>query len=801
VTSTLTPATRPSPFRAMHLGGNVWGITSPYYSPLIHRTLKPVPGLQWDGARKVWWGYVDAVDAGARRLLAAKVRVDTSEIPEPGKQVGVVTVMPVALKDLREYQKEGAIFLVAHAHEGAFLADDLGLGKTVQSIRAARALRGKTVFVCPAFLRDVWVTGLKGDKTLTPPTPAGWPGVKFEVLRTRKAKPIAADVQAIIINPDILGAWLDEILKWGPETVSVDEAHMYMGDTSKRTRALVKLMEKTANRWLLSGTPMTVRPRDLWAPVNALSPDRFGRPFPFYLAYCCPPEAPVWMGDTSFKPIGDVRVGDEVIGWDDGGKGRYRKLVRAKVTAIHKRIAPIVKVTLASGRVLRCTPDHQWLNGRHCSKQSRWTHPLIGRDLTHVIDMPRALTAHEQRTAAWLGGLFDGEGNVSVRPNSRTLSILQSPTHNHVCAAIEAALTDLGLKYATYQVQRGNPCVRYMLNGRQQFVNFLAWCSPVRRAKIEQCILSARFKTPDRIVSVVPDGEGEVVSMTTTTGNYIAWGYASKNCNAFQKRISAEKTVWDTKGASNLPELNRRLQFFMLRRTKADVKMQLPPHTRQMIEVDIDKRFVISIAAALKSDDNLHRALSMAADGKIGDAASLVLSHARAGKKIIVGCWRKIIAETIAGALISEKIDARVIHSEVSATRRREILAAKPQVVCMTLDMAVGLDLTFANIGVCVELHPVPSKLVQWEGRYYRFRQTLPVQTQYIIARGTADELVRAGVLSKLHVFEQTVGKLDGQLKEDLESLEKAPAEQLKTLYERMKAKQSAQPDTEEPEE
>src|SRR5579871_345513 len=31
--------------------------------------------------------------------------------------------------------------------------------------------------------------------------------------------------------------------------------------------------------------------------------------------WCNTPEAPVWMGDYSFKPIGEINVGDEVIGW------------------------------------------------------------------------------------------------------------------------------------------------------------------------------------------------------------------------------------------------------------------------------------------------------------------------------------------------------------------------------------------------------------------------------------------------------------------------------------------------------
>ena len=33
-----------------------------------------------------------------------------------------------------------------------------------------------------------------------------------------------------------------------------------------------------------------------------------------YAYVCCPAEAPIWMGDYSFKPVSEVKIGDEVIG-------------------------------------------------------------------------------------------------------------------------------------------------------------------------------------------------------------------------------------------------------------------------------------------------------------------------------------------------------------------------------------------------------------------------------------------------------------------------------------------------------
>lgn len=161
--------------------------------------------------------------------------------------------------------------------------------------------------------------------------------------------------------------------------------------------------------------------------------------------YCNPPEAPIWMVDGSFKRLGDVATGDKVIGWIDGDKGSAkstrRRLGVSEVVAVHRHVAPIVKLTMKSGNVIRCTADHRWRYHGRTGTASDYVTPKIGR--------------------------------------------------------------------------------------------ILAWCKPAKGAKLARSLYRSRFSTPDEIVSIEPDGEGEVIGLTTTTGNYVAWGYASKNCGTY----------------------------------------------------------------------------------------------------------------------------------------------------------------------------------------------------------------------------------------------------------------------------
>ena len=245
--------------------------------------------------------------------------------------------------------------------------------------------------------------------------------------------------------------------------------------------------------------------------------------------YCNPPEAPIWMGDFTFKPIGEVQVGDIVMGWERvlrSSQGAWRGTLReswkrSKVLAISRRIAPIVRVTLASGRVIRCTPDHLWSSGNYDRSKRPWIRARVGWNLRRLVNVYSNEPSHPQR-AAWLGGLYDGEGSRHY--------IAQDKIHNpKVHAHIAETLRVLGFHAGVMK----NGKVISINGGAAEMARFLAWCRPIRFESLERYIFSQHSTLKgdkDSIVSVEPDGEGEVVSMQTETGNYVAWGYASKNC-------------------------------------------------------------------------------------------------------------------------------------------------------------------------------------------------------------------------------------------------------------------------------
>ena len=276
-------------------------------------------------------------------------------------------------------------------------------------------------------------------------------------------------------------------------------------------------------------------------------------------AFCNTPDAPVWMGDYSFKPIGEIAVGEQVMGWTykAGKAGSVRKVLqRTKVLAVQRRWAPeIVKVTFESGHVIRCTPDHLWANP-HFSPlvntgvragvpvqaqvyvQPEFRQVKVGQKLVRFITPTEELTDEKQRDAAlWLGGIYDGEGCGE--------GISQSRDHNpDVCQRIEESLDLLGLPWV--YVSRSATAEKYPGRGHsyyirrqgsrkpiaQKLVDFLNWTKPVRRQTraLDDRLLACPNGGTETVVSIESEGPGEVVSMQTETGNYTAWGMASKNC-------------------------------------------------------------------------------------------------------------------------------------------------------------------------------------------------------------------------------------------------------------------------------
>ncbi|NKB72652.1 MAG: hypothetical protein GKR89_36745 [Candidatus Latescibacteria bacterium] len=179
---------------------------------------------------------------------------------------------------LYPHQVEGIAFLLGR--QRSILADDMGLGKTRQAALAMTQAReqGPYLVVCPAAVKRVWEAELalvlpQSETIIVGPGPVPQPGFTGWV----------------IINYDILGKHLDLLTQFPWSGLIYDEAHYLKNFRSQRhrqARAIAEAADAETVVHLLTGTPLTSRPRDLF-PLLQLARHTLGRNFvSFAKRYC-----------------------------------------------------------------------------------------------------------------------------------------------------------------------------------------------------------------------------------------------------------------------------------------------------------------------------------------------------------------------------------------------------------------------------------------------------------------------------------------------------------------------------------
>lgn len=174
----------------------------------------------------------------------------------------------------------------------ALVADPMGSGKSRLALMYCEAhpeLR-PVIVVCPASLKWNWEKeALKHFR------------MRSEILEGRKIRLEtirSLTPNLIIINYDILEAWLPWLKKLEPKIIILDECHV-LANSSKRTTATKKLCKGVDHILALSGTPLTNRPRELWNILNILRPDVFKTFFSMSDPQCygrryCKPKPSPW---------------------------------------------------------------------------------------------------------------------------------------------------------------------------------------------------------------------------------------------------------------------------------------------------------------------------------------------------------------------------------------------------------------------------------------------------------------------------------------------------------------------------
>jgi hypothetical protein len=185
--------------------------------------------------------------------------------------------------ELKPFQRAGVSYLLARRR--AFLADEQGLGKTIEALATLQAGGAfPAIVVCPASLKLNWLREI--ERWLPQRSARALVGTGAD---DAGAAGRTTEADITVVNYDIVAARLDELCSLQPRALVIDESHYCKNATAKRTQAVQRLAGAVPDDGMvlaLTGTPIMNRPPELISQLRIIgrigdfgSGAQFGRRF------------------------------------------------------------------------------------------------------------------------------------------------------------------------------------------------------------------------------------------------------------------------------------------------------------------------------------------------------------------------------------------------------------------------------------------------------------------------------------------------------------------------------------------
>jgi len=169
-------------------------------------------------------------------------------------------IPPTLGGELKPFQRAGVAYLLKQRR--SFLADEQGLGKTVEALATIEADGAyPAVVVCPASLKLNWMREIER-----------WlPARTAQMLDGNRGSVPPADVT--VVNYDIVAGRIEALTAVAPRAVALDESHYCKNPGARRTQAAQRLCAAVPREGLvlaLTGTPLMNRPPELISQLRIL---------------------------------------------------------------------------------------------------------------------------------------------------------------------------------------------------------------------------------------------------------------------------------------------------------------------------------------------------------------------------------------------------------------------------------------------------------------------------------------------------------------------------------------------------
>ena len=280
--------------------------------------------------------------------------------------------------------------------------------------------------------------------------------------------------------------------------------------------------------------------------------------------YCVAPETRVLRSDLRWVAAETLEVGDEIIAFDEeapGGMGHRRKwrkahVIRASRKKLNRRriVTDLANVTVSDHHLFLCinqSGSGMQARSQYPSRKNGHGQMWVRADKIAPGDKIAFLCSPwnegHSYLHGYLKGMADGEGWVD-RQDAK-IGIAQNP--GPVFDEVGGALRSLGFIPREFPANGQNKCRKWLIQGMSECLRFLGEVRPTRLLQKADSLYLGRMlsggyrksdiKTYATVQYVENMGDGEVVTLETSTHTLITEGLCSHNSNV---NFSSARMGW-----------------------------------------------------------------------------------------------------------------------------------------------------------------------------------------------------------------------------------------------------------------
>ena len=250
-------------------------------------SIKEIEGRFYDADEKCWVIPLTAQNASTLSLLGASLDESLKELAKTARVAFVSSCehrKPRVKAKLFAHQQDAYDFALDAFEKGKAVAllADMGTGKSMMTIAITGTLEAekdvkKMLVVCPKSIVGVWEDEFRkfADYRYALTVLDG----TMEKKRSAFNYMQGAALQIIVVNYESCWRLESEITKWKPDLIVCDESSKIKTPSASQSKALHRLGRQSKYNIILTGTPITGSPLDIFSQYKFLDDSIFGTSF------------------------------------------------------------------------------------------------------------------------------------------------------------------------------------------------------------------------------------------------------------------------------------------------------------------------------------------------------------------------------------------------------------------------------------------------------------------------------------------------------------------------------------------